>query len=120
MRRTGPTNINLRLLIKELNKYAKNYNAPIWSYVAEILSRPARKRVVVNLSKLNRYVNDGDVVVVPGKVLGGGNLTKKITLATVSISLTALEKVRGSGSRVIHIKDLVKEYPKGSGVKVII
>jgi large subunit ribosomal protein L18e len=120
MRRTGPTNINLRLLIKELNKYAKNYNAPIWSYVAEILSRPARKRVVVNLSKLNRYVNDGDVVVVPGKVLGGGNLTKKITLATVSISLTALEKVRESGSRVIHIRDLVKEYPKGSGVKVII
>jgi large subunit ribosomal protein L18e len=120
MRRTGPTNINLRLLIKELNKYAKDYNAPIWSYVAEILSRPARKRVVVNLSKLNRYVNDGDVVVVPGKVLGGGNLTKKITLATVSISLTALEKVRDSGSRVIHIRDLVKEYPKGSGVKVII
>jgi large subunit ribosomal protein L18e len=120
MRRTGPTNINLRLLIKELNKYAKDYNAPIWSYVAEILSRPARKRVVVNLSKLNRYVNDGDVVVVPGKVLGGGNLTKKITLATVSISLTALEKVRESGSRVIHIRDLVKEYPKGSGVKVII
>lgn len=120
MRRTGPTNINLRLLIKELNKYAKDYNAPVWSYVAEILSRPARKRVVVNLSKLNRYVNDGDVVVVPGKVLGGGILTKKITLATVSISLTALEKVKESGSRVIHIRDLVKECPKGSGVKVII
>jgi large subunit ribosomal protein L18e len=119
MRRTGPTNISLRLLIKELNKYAKDYNTPIWSYVAELLSRPARKRVVVNLSKLNRYANDGDVVVVPGKVLGG-NLTKKITLATVSISLPALEKVRGSGSRVIHIKDLIRECPKGSGVKVVI
>ncbi|MEM0453322.1 MAG: 50S ribosomal protein L18e [Sulfolobales archaeon] len=120
MRRTGPTNITLRKLIKELKKVSNKYHAPIWSYVADILSRPTRKRVVVNLSRLNRYVNDGDVIVVPGKVLGVGSLNKKVTLAVASISFSALERVKASGSRLIHIKDLVNENPEGKGVKVIV
>ncbi len=119
MRRTGPTNIMLRKLVRELERVSKNYNAPVWGYVAELLSRPSRKRVAVNLSRLNRYVKDGDVVVVPGKVLGMGDLDKKITLAVVSISLNAFGKVKASGSRLVHIKDLIYEKPEGSGVKVI-
>lgn len=120
MRRTGPTNIVLRKLIRDLRKASKTHNTPIWGYVADLLSRPSRKRVVVNLGRLNRYVSEGDVVVVPGKVLGFGNLNKRITLATVSISFTALEKVKASGSRLIHIRDLINENPEGSDVKVVI
>ncbi len=120
MRRTGPTNIVLRKLIRELKKASSRHNSPIWGYVADLLSRPSRKRVVVNLGRLNRCVNDGEVVVVPGKVLGAGNFNKKVTLAVLSISLNALEKVRASGSRLIHIKDLMDENPKGSNVKVVV
>lgn len=120
MRRTGPTNIVLRKLIRDLRKYARKYKAPIWGYIADILSRPSRKRVVVNLGRVNRYVNDGDVIIVPGKVLGAGLLKKRITIAAYSYSLSALEKIRASGSRLITIRDLVNENPRGSNVKVIV
>ncbi|MCX8186807.1 MAG: 50S ribosomal protein L18e [Sulfolobales archaeon] len=120
MRRTGPTNIMLRKLIKELKKASNKYKAPVWDYVADLLSKPSRDRVVVNLGRLNRYVSDGDVVVVPGKVLGVGSLNKKITLAVASISLSAADKVKASGSRLMHIRDLLNEDPEGKGVKVIV
>ncbi|MEL9939800.1 MAG: 50S ribosomal protein L18e [Ignisphaera sp.] len=120
MRRTGPTNYILRKTIRELRKAARANKAAIWRYVAELLERPARRRVVVNIYKINRYTSDGDVVVVPGKVLGVGKLDHKVTIAAVSFSLVALEKVKSAGGRAVHILDLVKENPTGSRVKVII
>ncbi len=120
VRRTGPTNIVIRKLIRELRKYARKYNAPIWSYVAELLERPTRKRVVVNVSKINRYLKDGEVAVVPGKVLGAGKLEKKVTIAAIAFSKTALEKIKASGGNAMFISDLIEENPKGSGVRIII
>lgn len=120
MRRTGPTNVVLRRLVRDLRRLSKKYRAPIWDHVADILSRPSRRRVAVNLGRINRYVNEGDVIVVPGKVLGAGLLKKKVTIAAYSCSLNALEKIRASESRLITIRDLINENPKGSGVKVIV
>ncbi len=94
--------------------------APFWNRVYELLSRPARKRVVVNLSKINRYAEDGDVIVVPGKVLGAGELEKKVTIAAFSFSYSALEKINNAGGKAVHILELVKENPKGKGLKIII
>ncbi len=119
MKRTGPTNIVLRKLIDELSKAAKSDNAPVWASVAEILARPARRRAEVNLSKINRYANEGEVVIVPGKVLGGGFLEKKVTIAAVTFSETALEKIKASGSRALTIKDLLKENKKVSNIRII-
>ncbi|WP_440059001.1 50S ribosomal protein L18e [Thermogladius sp. 4427co] len=113
------TNILLRKTIRELKKAANRYKAPIWRAVAELLESPRRRRRAVNLSRINRYTSQGDVVVVPGKVLGSGALDHPVTVASFSFSKTALEKIRASGGRAIHILDLVKENPKGSGVKII-
>jgi large subunit ribosomal protein L18e len=120
MRRTGPTNYMLRVTIDELRKAASRNKAPIWKYVAEILSKSSRSRVAVNLSKISRYASEGEVIVVPGKVLGAGMLNKKVTIAAAHFSKAAIEKIERSGSRHIHILDLIKENPRGSGVRVII
>ena len=120
VRRTGPTNIVIRKLIRELRKYARRYNVSIWSYVAELLEKPTRRRVVVNVSKINRYLKDGEVAIVPGKVLGAGKLEKKVTVAAIAFSKTALEKIRASGGNAIFISDLMEKNPKGSGVRIII
>ncbi|MCC6015029.1 MAG: 50S ribosomal protein L18e, partial [Desulfurococcaceae archaeon] len=88
MRRTGPTNIVYRKLIRELRKTANAYNARVWDRVAELLGRPARRRVRVNVSKINRYARPGEYVVVPGKVLGAGTLEKSVIVAAVSFSRT--------------------------------
>ncbi len=119
-KRTGPTNILIRRTIRMLRKYARMYKAPIWRYVAELLERPRRLRIVVNVSKINRYTEQGDTVVVPGKVLGAGNIDHPVTVAAIGFSKQAAEKIRRAGGRVIHILQLLQENPRGSRVKIII
>jgi large subunit ribosomal protein L18e len=108
------------MLARFLRKAAKTYDAPIWSYVAELLERPARSRVEVNLSKLNRLAADGDVVLVPGKLLGAGRLDKKVVVAAAYASRAAVEAVLRAGGEVVAIPELVKRNPKGGNVKVVI
>ncbi len=117
---TGPTNIRLRMLVRFLRKVARSNDAPIWAYVADLISRPRRQRVAVNLAKLNRVANDGDVVVVPGKLIGGGKLQKKITIAAVSASRGAAAAVVSSGAQLIPIAELAKRNPRGTNVKIVI
>lgn len=119
MRRTGPTNYVLRRAIRILRSYANRYNARIWKYVAELLELPTRRRIVVNISKINRFTKDGDVVVVPGKVLGAGILNHRVTVAAAAFSKGAVMKIKAAGGRAIHILELLEENPRGSNVKVI-
>ncbi len=120
MKRTGPTNYVIRKTIRELIKTSNANKARIWRYVAELLMRPARRRVIVNVSKIRRYTKPGDVVVVPGKVLGAGIIDHPVTVAAIAFSASAIEKIKAAGGRVMHILDLIKENPRGSGVKIII
>lgn len=50
MKRTGPTNIHLRLLIARLRKAARQNGAAVWRRVAELLAKPRRQRIAVNIS----------------------------------------------------------------------
>jgi large subunit ribosomal protein L18e len=103
------TSIVLRKTIRELEKASKIHDAPIWAKIAEELAKPTRRRRAVNLSRLNRYTVEGDVVVVPGKVLGSGRIDHK----------TAYEQLLKAGCRVLSLTELVRENPKGSNVKII-
>uniref|UniRef100_A0A7J3Z6U2 Large ribosomal subunit protein eL18 n=1 Tax=Ignisphaera aggregans TaxID=334771 RepID=A0A7J3Z6U2_9CREN len=120
MRRTGPTNYVLRRTIRQLRKAARINKARIWRYVAELLERPTRKRIAVNIYKIDRLSREGDVIVVPGKVLGVGKLSHRVTIAAIAFSRQAIEKIKAVNGRAIHVLELVNENPRGSGVKVII
>jgi len=72
MKRTGPTNMQMAELIKELKRIAAIEDAAIWKRVAEELERPTRSRRVVNLSRINRFCNNDETIIVPGKVLSSG------------------------------------------------
>lgn len=115
MRRTGPTNPQLRAQIRALRKQ----KAAIWKRVAADLKKPTRIRRTVNLSTINRHTKTGDVVVVPGKVLSAGNLDKKITIAAWQFSEGAKEKIKAAGGEALTLKQLVTKNPKGSKVKLI-
>lgn len=120
MRRTGPTNYIWRKTIRILKKASKNNNAQIWRYVAELLERSRRKRIAVNISKINRYSKDGDIVIVPGKVLGAGSIDHRVTIVAMAFSKQAVEKVKSIGGRVMHIIEFLNENPKGNRVKVVV
>lgn len=119
MKRTGPTNPYLRQLIEDLKKKSLELKAPIWKDISEKLSKSTRRRTEVNLSDIERNVNDGETVIVPGVVLSSGNLTKKVNVAAWKFSKSAGEKIKSSNSRTMTIEELVKENPKGSNVKII-
>ena len=119
MKRTGPTNPELKNLIENLKKKSFELDAPIWKAVAEKLEKPTRKRIDVNLSDIERNTEENNVVVIPGVVLASGDLTKKITIAAWKFSAQAKEKIKKSKSKSLTILELVEKKPKGSGVKII-
>lgn len=113
------TNLTLRELVEVLHLYARRFNANIWASVAEELEKPSRRLRVVNVSKINRYTEPNDYVIVPGKVLGAGELDHPVTVAAFSFSKTAIDKITRAGGRVISIFKLLEERPTGSNVKII-
>jgi large subunit ribosomal protein L18e len=112
-------NPKLEGLIKDLKLASHEHDAPIWKDVALRLSRSRRLSAEVNLSRLNRVCNDGDLVVVPGKLLGSGALEKKLNVATFEASSSARAKIEGAGGRLMTIGDLMAENPKGTSVRIV-
>ncbi|MEM7826471.1 MAG: 50S ribosomal protein L18e [Candidatus Aenigmatarchaeota archaeon] len=120
MKPTGPTNPYLKKLIEDLKQKSKELKAPIWKAVAEKLEKPRRKKVEVNVYEIERYAKEGETVVVPGVVLGSGEIRKKVRVAAWRFSPKAEEKIKKAGGIVMKIEDLVKENPKGSNVKILV
>lgn len=119
MRRVKSTNPNLIRLLYILRKAAIKNKAAVWRVIAEYLSKPRRKRIAVNLSRINRYTQEGDVVVVPGKVLGSGVLTHPVTIAAFAFSRQARQKIISVKGKCLSIPELIELNPKGSNVKII-
>lgn len=92
---------------------------PAWHRVAVRLSGPTRQYASLNLFQIDQAAKDGETVIVVGKVLSQGALTKKITVCGLSISATAREKLQKSGSQFMTLRDAMKKYPKAEGVKLL-
>jgi len=118
-KRTGPTNPILQNLISNLRNRSLEQNVNIWKRIADDLSKPTRKRRAVNLSRINRYTNENDIIVVPGKVLGSGNLNHKLTISAYQFSKGAKEKIIKAGAKIISLLELSKEKPDGKKIKII-
>jgi len=108
------TNPKILKLIEELS----NKKEKIWKDIAERLSKPRRNYAVVNIAEINRYGKNGDVIIVPGKVLGYGDLDKKIIVSALSFSSEARKKIIGAKGKCLEMEELLKENPKGSNTRI--
>lgn len=115
MKRTGPTNTVLKKLISQLQQS----RAPVWIRTAEELGRATRNRRAVNLSRIDRYADSKIIILVPGKVLAAGRLTKKVSVAAWQFSSQAAEKIKAAGGNAMTIEELMKKSPKGENVRII-
>jgi large subunit ribosomal protein L18e len=113
------TNQNLAELINELKKVSTINKVDLWKRIASDLEKPTRQRRIVNLSKISRYCSEDEVVVVPGKVLGSGDLSKKITVAAYQFSEQAIAKIKEAKGTTIDLQELIKKNPKGQKVRII-
>mgnify|MGYP000114906209 FL=1 len=115
MKRTGPTNYELKNLIDELRQLSLSEKVSFWKRIATDLAKPTRQRRAVNLSRINRYAKSNETVVIPGKVLGTGDPNEKITVAAWKFSQSAKEKLKNN----LTIKELMKKNPKAKKLRII-
>ncbi len=92
---------------------------PLWKRVAEELEKSTRRMVAVNISKLDKIVEEGEIALVLGKVLSTGILSKKINVAAFSYSEVAREKIIAQKGEALSILELLKKNPQGKKVRLI-
>ena len=88
-------------MIKDLKQASKKNEAPIWSRLADLALKPS-SRQVVNLTRINTGTKENDVLFVPSKVLGTGNISHKITLCSFSISPRAANTILQNAAKILN------------------
>ena len=103
--------------IQELILELKKGKSPMLTRVADLLSRPSKQAVSVNIMKINKLTKEGEVVIVPGKVLGKGDLDHKIILAAAKFSESAMPKLKNA--KIVSFNEIVN-LGKKSPIRIII
>jgi large subunit ribosomal protein L18e len=111
---TGPSNYYNRKLIRDLWKTKRR----VWKKISRKLAGPRKSRVEANLNRINKKTKENDVIVIPGKVLGIGDLDHKVTIACLDYSKPARKKIENSGSKLISIQDLLEQNPEGKNIRI--
>ena len=91
-------------------------NKKLKEYLSHLASKPRRQRVSVNLFKLDKMLKANESVVVPGKVLGSGELKKSINITAIDFSTSALAKLKAANCKVVKLEDMVAK----GGARIII
>jgi len=115
IRTKNPMKIRLYKILKEAGEKSN-----FWKRIAEEALRPRRRKRVVNISKINRLTKPKDKVIVPGKVLGDGEINHSITLSAFEFSRKAIEKILSANGKILTIEEMIKKNPTGKGVKIIV
>jgi len=90
-----------------------------WLPLAKRLSSPSAGYSAVNLFDIESNSSVGDTILVPGKVLSSGDVTKKIRVCALSFSKQAREKLKTSKSEIVLISEEIKKNPKAEGIKIL-
>ena len=113
------TNQVVLRMAKDLKKASAKNDAPIWAKLAEYALKPTIARRDINLKRIDQLTKENDTVVFPGKVLGTGNLSHKITLCSFAISNSAANKIIERDGKIISYSDLIEQNPTGKGVVLL-
>ncbi len=113
------TSVYLKGVINDLLERSRDSQSVFWRDIASRLNSSRCHYAAVNLGKLDRFVGDGETVVIPGTLLSSGVLHKKIKISALNASEKAIEKLSESGSEFIELRELAKENPKGTDLKII-
>ena len=85
--------------------------------LAKRLSAPLSQYTIINLDQINHIKEDKLIVV--GKVLGQGELHKKVKIAALGFSESAKLKLKKNGSEFLSIKHELEKNHELGGFKVL-
>jgi len=117
--KTKKTNPNLVTLIQRLKDASRANEAPVWRDIAIRLEGSTSNWAEVNVGKLERNAAENEIVVIPGKLLGAGDISKKVTVAAFRSSGQARDKIKKAGGKSMSIDELVALHPKGAKVRIM-
>jgi len=100
---TGSSNAVFKRLVNELKKREQ------YAALVDVLLSPRRKLNEFNISDLERASKGVDAVATAGKVLGGGDMTKALTVFARSYSSDAKRKIAEAGGKAFGLEALLKE-----------
>jgi large subunit ribosomal protein L18e len=104
-------------LIGELKIAGREKN--IWRDVAERLEKPRGQRPQINVGKIADEIKGDEIALVPGKVLGAGEINRSVRVAALSFSDMAYQKLLESGSEAISIGELLRSNPEVSKIRIL-
>lgn len=115
-RKSNPVLVDL---VSTLKDAGRENGAPIWRDIASRLEKPSRNWAQVNISKLEAHVRDGENVVIPGKLLGSGDVGKAFTVIAYNASASAKAKIAAAGGKVLTLQEGVAAFPKGEKCRIL-
>jgi len=83
--------------------------------LATLLAMPTRKRVTLNLDEIGKKIKEEKTAIVPGKVLGKGQVDKKIKIIALNFSAGAIEKLKKGKIEISTINRELKHNKKVEG-----
>ncbi len=92
---------------------------PAWAPIAKYLSGPTRLYSSINLTRIDSETKAGDTVLIIGKVLSTGELTKKVKIVALSASQHTLDKISKNKSEFVLLKDEIQKNKNFEGLKLI-
>lgn len=123
MNEKGSRSLKTRKAVIELEKAGRKRKEPVWKDLAERLGKSRRSRPVVNLWKLDKIAKSktgkGKILIVPGKVLGKGTLTEKISISALEFSESAEKAIAEIKGEALDLTELLEKKAKPSNVLIV-
>ncbi|MFH1240539.1 MAG: 50S ribosomal protein L18e [Candidatus Diapherotrites archaeon] len=116
----GTTKISTKIIIAELEKASRKRKQKIWLEIAKIISKPRRIRPSINLWRLEKLAkkNTDKIFLIPGKVLGYGNIETKAEVAALEFSEKAKNAIQKNG-KTYSLMELLEKEVKPSKIMIV-
>lgn len=120
MTNRGPRNEELLQAIARLEKASRKQKKMLWKKVAEKLQKPSRKRVSVNIWKINAVGKKlrKKFLLVPGKVLSFGELEHPANVIAFDFSAEAKNKINKKG-KALTISEALEANIKPGEIAIV-
>ena len=103
-------------LVETIIKAKKKSN---WLKVADKISTTKINQKSLNLDEIDKKASENDVIVIPGKVLGTGKVSKKIKIVALNFSESAKDKLTKDKIEFSTIDKEIKENPEAKKIKLL-
>ena len=106
-------------LLKDITSLYKKTNSKIWLNVKSNLLKTNSNRPEVNVEKIAKFTKNNDIVIVPGKVLGDGDISHIVKIGALNFSDSSISKITSCGGEALLIPKFIEKYGDKGGIKLI-